>query len=80
MENDPRKTPWYPPDVNPARVGVYEVSSGAHFSHYRFWNGSVWCLGAVTIEGARCFAKIPDVRFAKSEGGEWRGLSKRPKD
>lgn len=59
-----KKTPWFPPDVKPVHVGVYETTSlpEDHPHHYVVrtrWDGFHWGIGF-------------QYRY-------WRGLAEKPK-
>lgn len=69
----PKLTEWFPPEVKPVRVGVYEVAypPGRWF---RKWDGTRWMCGADTPEIAVERSAIPvETTFP------WRGLAEEPK-
>ena len=48
-------TPWFPGDVKPVRVGVYERNYGndrLRDCNYCHWNGKFWSIWATTQRGA----------------------------
>jgi hypothetical protein len=74
-----KKTPWFPPEKKPVRVGVYETGLWFEFEvvggvGYQFWNGSRWDMYGVTPWEALRFVG------AESQYQEvaWRGLAKDP--
>ena len=67
-------TPWFPPHINPARKGVYEIKyteRGSHESYmYATWNGKKW---------SRPSHKLFDEYHKQFDGNQnkyWRGLTK----
>ncbi len=74
MSADKELTPWFPANVKPAHVGVYEtlVEDGG----YRYWNGTFWYFLGRTpdraIENARNF------RGSSLGMLPWRGLGVKP--
>lgn len=60
----PKLTPWFPADVKPVHVGVYEVRGS---NHMWLWNGSLWCSAG----------KIPWI--CQGQYKVWRGLANPPK-
>lgn len=45
-------TPWYPGDVKPVRVGVYERCH-AHGNRFSYWDGEYWCGWAQSPQAAK---------------------------
>ena len=70
-------TPWFPADVKPARVGVYQTGDPSDIEDqlYQHWNGRHWGMCADTIAEAKAVAD--DRSFFQNE--PWRGLAKAPK-
>lgn len=66
-------TPWYPPEVKPVRVGVYESITSAP-PWFRYWDGSHWHWGARTVEEA---FKNREACTVVREA--WRGLTREAK-
>ena len=64
-------TPWFPPEVKPVRVGVYDFGAW-----YRFWNGSDWKQGTSSVEGAYLLRHGPVSKIANHQ--QWRGLAEKP--
>lgn len=65
-------TEWFPPNVKPARIGVYERSphpgSGGWFSK---WNGGYWSHSYANAEAAsKC------TRQGMFQNWYWRGIKK----
>lgn len=74
--NVAKLTPWFPPSVKPARVGVYSVVSAAlPAKGYSFWNGERW---SAQVDKASAAAKLKCIR-AIYQDKLWRGLAKPPK-
>lgn len=70
-------TEWYPPDVKPVHVGVYEVEwrsdiSGRLWSFYNYFDGSKFSWGQAIAAYAEPTRTFPD------QAGviRWRGVSK----
>jgi hypothetical protein len=78
--NTPVLTSWFPPDVPPVRVGVYEVNDAECLfpedKWYAYWDGNKFgwrdCTG-------------PDAAFSARGNGTflpertvWRGLARKP--
>lgn len=74
MSNE-QLTPWYPGDVKPVRVGVYQtknqIDKGAV---YQRWNGLFWCLCCDTPDRAATWDD--QSLFQRSK---WRGLAQPPR-
>ncbi len=69
-------TPWFPANVKPVRVGVYEIHSNTTTPWYRHWDGLNWCAGERTPWEAGYLEFIPlGAAFAEP----WRGLAEEPK-
>lgn len=68
-------TPWYPPEVKPVRVGVYQRKSfiaGIGFSH---WNGKKWSYTYTKKDDV-----LPNKRTVTYYPyWPWRGLAEPPK-
>lgn len=70
-----KKTRWFKPPVNPARVGVYEREASLFTDPFSYWDGRNW------MESRR----TPEMAFAYRNRGKsinqdlaWRGLAKKP--
>ena len=70
-------TPWYPGDVKPVRVGVYQrdysgTTFSCHRSQYCYWNGRHWGMYGTTVSSAK--------RWSYAVSGwqvlPWRGVEK----
>lgn len=69
-------TPWFPADVKPVRVGVYETNFRevcAVFKGFSFWNGVEWSNQRDLKEGARTAGYTGSVQTK-----QWRGLASNP--
>jgi hypothetical protein len=71
-------TPWFPADVKPVHVGLYETDCyNTCQKSYQFWNGEYW--------GLQCFEEdikpfFPERAKNKSRYQYvcWRGLAEKP--
>ena len=69
-------TEWYPGDVKPVRVGVYQQQSGIRpvSIGYQYWDGSFWNGWFKTAEMAFRFRRS---RVSISHQNDpWRGVAK----
>ena len=68
-------TPWFPGDITPFRVGVYERLYPDHSFGYAYWDGRLWGCGGSTPALAQQY------RNSKSVWQDliWQGLAKEPK-
>jgi hypothetical protein len=66
-----KMTAWYPGNVRPAHVGVYETAPQHGHKWFKFWNGSWWGYAANNVQ--RAF-EWRDVRSAH-QCDDWRGLT-----
>lgn len=67
-------TPWFPADVKPVHVGVYERNYGSKKNPdlvYCKWDGKKWMVCSSNINGAN---KQTCHTLLQSE--EWRGIQK----
>lgn len=68
-------TPWFPADVTPMRVGVYERKivgwkiDGWKFL-FSYWNGKNWSIGGRTPKAAMLYKNIRSQVILP-----WRGLT-----
>lgn len=62
-------TPWFPPDVKPVRVGVYEKNLFNGRRWYSKWDGSQWLFICETADGA-AVEQIPSAFI----NVPWRGI------
>lgn len=73
-------TPWFPPEVKPARDGVYEVRINVVYEgdrYARWWRGK-WRFTAATIADARR-EQAESFDCASRYFAGWRGLAEPPK-
>ena len=69
-------TDWFPPDVKPVHVGVYEIKlSEYNFEVYSYWDGSRWCFACINVDDAFSLKHRETKLFQKRY---WRGLAKKP--
>jgi hypothetical protein len=66
-----KKTGWYPGNVKPVHVGVYETAPRNNFRFFQFWNGEYWGCSKLTPRGAH---ESRDVRSSHQRDA-WRGLT-----
>jgi hypothetical protein len=67
-------TPWFPPDVKPAHVGVYQCRGLPTTQKFQHWNGYFWGGWAADKKAAERNGYVPSMR----EQPEWRGLAVKP--
>lgn len=75
-KKQPKLTPWFPGDVNPARIGVYEKDFGCA-NDYQYWDGSRWHYGDNTPEKTVKKLTVRSAAFIPSSR-PWRGLAVKP--
>jgi len=71
----PKLTPWFPGEVNPVRVGVYERGNDGIPLPYPFyeWNGEFWVgIGSDSPD------KLIGRNRSVFQGIQWRGLAEDP--
>lgn len=74
--SNPKLTPWFPGDVKPARVGVYERKTRRGMTYrYSFWSGVNWMLSGATP----VIAADHGGGKSTSQHDEWRGLAIDPR-
>jgi hypothetical protein len=66
-----RFSPWFPPEIKPVHVGVYQVWNSRI---YAYWNGKKWCWAMRSVNEAKSF-RITD---GADQYKEWRGLAEKP--
>lgn len=64
-------TPWFPGDVKPVHVGVYETD---RIGRFQYWNGKSWGYYMPSAEAA----ERVKASFSARQQPEWRGLSEKP--
>jgi len=74
--SNPKRTPWYPPEVKPVRVGVYEVAMTIVPVWYRYWDGENWHVGDETPALALKSAPLNGTSWSVKH---WRGLTEKAK-
>ena len=69
-------TPWFPGDVKPARVGVYQTDGmTGDMECFQLWTGEGWGFCSFTAreaDEARMYG------LSGSQKPKWRGLAKKP--
>ena len=78
-----KRTIWFPEDINPARIGVYEISSlnYQHAKHdgYAYWDGKKWFDSTVLLKD--CIDQKKTKENEKSYGSYcWRGFLEQQPD
>ncbi|CAJ0698065.1 hypothetical protein [Ralstonia mannitolilytica] len=73
-------TPWFPAEVKPVHVGVYEVEpmqldSGFRWPIFSYWNGKLWGTACLSREDAE---KWGLVFKTADQNRQWRGLRSKP--
>jgi hypothetical protein len=66
-----KKTKWYPGDVKPVHVGVYETAPMHGIRFYQFWNGKSWGYASQSPDGADEWADV----YSRHQSDCWRGLA-----
>lgn len=67
-----KKTKWFPADVKPVHVGVYEIRHTALPRGFAMWDGLRWShLMCERYEE-------PHFEFSPFQDKEWRGLAEKP--
>lgn len=70
----PKLTPWFPADVKPARVGVYQKDFEDETEEYQYWNGKRWFYGDITpSETLQKFSREGNDTIPLAR--PWRGLT-----
>ena len=68
-------TQWFPGDVKPVHVGVYERRlKGTTTVFYSRWDGEKWWSLRRTVTGANTV--LPVLRFSDYQNLPWRGVLK----
>lgn len=69
-------TPWFPTDVKPVRVGVYETRFQLQVADwsfgYSYWDGTRWANAAGSVDSAHA---IRDWFDGAIQEKQWRGLT-----
>lgn len=68
-------TPWFPPDVVPVHVGVYEVRDNG-ITAFACWNGV--CFGYRSLSSAQLAHDSRDKPTGLPAKAQWRGLAEPP--
>ena len=78
----PKLTEWFPAEIKPVRVGVYEVSNcfGEKIGNFAYWDGKKWSGYNETIEGAiHNYNTAAEFQNRADQNKQWRGLAEKPK-
>jgi hypothetical protein len=71
---------WFPREVKPVHIGVYEVrvkANGKIVRWYSYWNGTFWGMSSNTPGAANVLRETPSDAAAHAGGFEWRGLKEK---
>lgn len=68
-------TGWYPREIEPVRVGVYEVLCDLYGPIYSHWNGYRWGMRCGSVKAADSLGHDR----ALGPVDKWRGLAKKPR-
>ncbi len=71
----PKVTPWFPANVRPKHLGVYETRDDYSGIYYAHWNGYFWGWRCWTIQNALERRQQQSSHVVHS----WRGLIRKPK-
>ena len=75
------KTVWFPKNINPLRVGIYEISNLDHQSPqldgYAYWNGSKWYGAKILLKD--CIEQKKNKDNEKWGSYCWRGFTEQVK-
>ena len=74
MSAAPAVTEWFPGDMLPARIGVYQRRCGGDWT-YSLWDGARWSFSAATVARAWQFGSVESLAQDKA----WRGLAQEPR-
>jgi hypothetical protein len=69
---------WFPREITPVHVGVYEVrvkANGKIVRWFSCWTGKHWGLSDQTPRAAWVHCDMPSDAAAHAGGFEWRGLT-----
>jgi hypothetical protein len=66
-----KKTKWYPGNVKPVHVGVYETAPRYGRQFFQFWDGKRWGFAAETVERAFEWRTVSSAH----QFDDWRGLT-----
>lgn len=71
------RTPWFPGDVKPARVGVYQTRirrGNRYHDVFQCWDGKVWGAYDTSAARAACLSGFRSIY----QNLQWRGLARDP--
>lgn len=67
-------TDWFPADVKPVHIGVYETNAVTH-GVYQKWDGEKWCTYCPSVRSANMPANSNESEY---QNVKWRGLAVKP--
>lgn len=65
-------TEWYPPDIKPVRIGVYETTSYDNTPSYQHWGGEFWGFCSTHVKSAA----MHGASRSGLQDVSWRGIAK----
>lgn len=68
-------TEWFPQNVKPEIVGVYQTDAPTVYQAYQYWNGKRWGCYCHSVERA----EIDGASRSAHQDARWRGLAENPK-
>ena len=77
------RTVWFPEDINPGRIGIYEISQrnyqSAKHDGYAYWSGEKWFDSKILLKD--CIDQKKIKKNEKSWGSYcWRGFLEQPRE
>lgn len=75
----PKLTPWFPADVKPVHVGIYQTDAVYGRINYQYWTGKHWGLQGFADD---FWPYLNGLAKHKSnfQNVKWRGLANPPKE
>ena len=68
-------TPWYPGEIKPIRIGVYERQYPARsWTSYCYWDGRIFSQGWKAPEPAKEYRNLPSA--SSYQNLPWRGVAR----
>lgn len=72
-------TPWFPPEIKPVHIGVYQRKGLNGEVYFNRWNGRFWLQGW----NVKCGNSFIEANKSQSQSflpdRKWRGLAEQPK-
>ena len=67
-----KMTRWFPVNIKPVHVGVYETNLNGYMMGYSFWNGKYWSDTSFNLDMPPHFKKRRGMQNKK-----WRGFKEK---